>query len=89
MAITLYVEGQGTIFAEYDGYNSSELINKAIDDEWILWDDDLEDWFITADAWEQGIRVVGEWDMDDNGKPYFTLIANEPEPNYEEDNDNV
>lgn len=88
MSITLYVEGQGTIFAEYDGYNSGELIEQATKDEWILWDDDLEDWFITADAWEQGIRNVGMWDMDDNGKPYFTLIANEPEPSYEEEEDN-
>ena len=87
MAITLYVEGQGTIFAEYDGYWSRELIEQATKDEWILWDDDLEDWYITADAWEQGIRNVGMWDMDDNGKPYFTLIANEPEPSYEEETD--
>lgn len=87
MAITLYVEGRGTIFAEYDGYKSSELINKAMDDEWIIWDDDLEDWFITADAWEQGIRKVFFVDMDDNGKPYNTLIADEPEPSYEEEDD--
>ena len=79
MAMTLYVEGLGTIFAEYDGYKSSELINKAIDDEWIIWDDELEDWFISAGAWEEGVRTVGTWDTDDNGKPYFTLIANERE----------
>lgn len=85
MSITLYVEGQGTIFAEYDGYKSSELIEQATKDRWILWDDTMEDWFITTDAWEQGIRIVGMWDMDDNGKPYFTLIANEPEIENEED----
>ena len=80
MAIMLYVEGQGTIVAEYEGYKSSELIEQAIKDKWIIWDDDLEDWFITADAWEQGIRRVGTWDMNDNGIPYFTIIADEPEP---------
>lgn len=85
MAITLYVEGLGTIFAEYDGYKSTELINKAIDDEWILYDDELEDWFITAGAWEEGVRNVITMDMDDDGKPYSTLIADQPEPSYEEE----
>ena len=87
MAITLYVEGRGTIFAEYDGLVSRELIEQALDDEWIMWDGDLEDWFITTDAWEQGVRNVGMWDMDDNGKPYFTLIANEPEIEEDEDDE--
>lgn len=79
MAITLYVEGLGTIFAEYEGHKSSELINKAIDDEWIIWDDELEDWFITAGAWEEGVRNVITVDMDDDGKSYSTLITNERE----------
>ena len=80
MAIMLYVEGQGTIFAEYEGRESGDVIEQAIKDEWIIWDDDLEDWFITADAWEQGIRRVGMWDMNDNGIQHFTPIADEPEP---------
>lgn len=84
---TLYVEGLGTIFAEYDGYWSSELTNKAIDDGWILWDDTMEDWYITADAWEQGIRKVFFVDMNDDGKPYNTLIADEPEIESEEDDE--
>lgn len=85
--LTLYVEGLGIIFDEYDGYKSSELINKAIDDEWIIWDDELEDWFITADAWEQGIRKVFFVDMGDDGKSYTTLIADQPEPSYEEEDE--
>ena len=79
MAMTLYVEGLGAIFAEYDGIISHELIEQALDDEWIIWDEVTGDYYITTDAWEEGIRNVGIWDMDDNGKPYFTLIANEPE----------
>ena len=79
MAMTLYVEGLGTIFAEYDGYKSVELINKAIDDEWILWDEEREDWFITAGAWEEGVRQVITMDMDDDGKSYSVVVANERE----------
>ena len=87
MAITLYVEGQGTIFAEYDGLVSRELIEQALDDEWIIWDEVTGDYYISKDAWEHGIRNVGMWDMDDNGKPYFTLIANEPEIEEDEDDE--
>ena len=85
MAMTLYVEGQGIIFAEYDGYKSVELINKAIDDEWILWDEEREDWFITAGAWEEGVRQVITMDMDDDGKSYSVVVANEPEIEEDED----
>ena len=87
MAMTLYVEGLGSIFAEYDGYKSIELINKAIDDEWIIYDDSFEDWFITAGAWEEGVRQVITMDMDDNGKPHTTLITNEREVIYGEEGD--
>ena len=85
MAMTLYVEGLGTIFAEYDGYKSIELINKAIDDEWILWDEEREDWFITAGAWEEGVRQVITMDMDDDGKSYSVVVANEREIVYGEE----
>lgn len=84
MAITLYVEGQGTIFAEYDGYWSSSLISKAIDNNWITIDTVLDEYVITADAWKQGVRKVIIVGMDDNGKSYETIIAD----TYEED-DNV
>ena len=84
---TLYVEGLGTIFAEYDGYNTIELINKAIDDEWIIFDDEREDWFITAGAWEEGVRKVITIGMNDDGKSATTLVTDEREVIYGEEDD--
>ena len=81
---TMYVEGMGTIFAEYDGYEPThELMTKAEADGWLTYNEFDEEWYISEDAWKDGVRQVILTDMNDDGTGYSNVLVSDCEINDE------